>query len=86
MLAGISLALSSLNMISTHKGKLVVLTLDDIYSRYIEFLPLLTPNAMTWSFSLVTLFFHALPSELQEAVHLGGYVLPDLSTLLTSYL
>ena len=74
MLADISLALSSLKMISTHKGKLVVLTPDDLYSRYIEFLPLLAPNAMTWSFSLVTLFFHALPSELQEAVQSGGYV------------
>ena len=73
-------------MISTHKGKIVVLTPDELYSRYIEFLPLLAPNAMTWSFSLVTLFFHALPSELQEAVQSGGYVLLDLSTLLTSSL
>ena len=73
-------------MISTHKRTLVVLTPDDIYSRYIECLPLLAPNAVTWSFSFVTLFFHALPSELQEAVQSGGYVLPDLSTLLTSYL
>ena len=47
MLADISLALSSLKMISTHKGKIVVLTPDDLYSRYIEFLPLLAPNAMT---------------------------------------
>ena len=73
-------------MISNHKEKLVVLTPDDIYSRYIEFLPLLAPNAMTWSFFLGTLFFHALPSELQEVVQSGGYVSPDLSTLLTSYL
>ena len=86
ILTNISLALTPLKAISNHKGKVVVLTQDDLYSCYIEFLPLLTPNAMTWSFSLVTLFFHALPSELQEAVHLGGYVLPDLSTLLTSYL
>ena len=86
MLADISLALSSLKMISTHKGKIVVLTPDDLYSRYIEFLPLLTSNAMTWSFSLVTLFFHALPSELQVAVQSGVYGLPDLSTLLTSSL
>ena len=58
----------------------------DLYSYYIEFLPLLAPNAMTWSFSLVTSFFHALPSELQETIQSGGYVLLDLSTLLTSYL
>ena len=62
----------SLKMISNHKEKLVVLTPDDLYSRYIEFLPLLAPNAMTWSFFLGTLFFHALPSELQEVVQLGG--------------
>ena len=65
------IALSSLKMISNHKEKLVVLTQDDLYSRYIEFLPLLAPNAMTWSFVFVTLFFHALPSELQEAVQSG---------------
>ena len=44
--------------------------------------PLLSPNDMTCSFSLVILFFNALPSELQEAVQLGGYILPDFSTLL----
>ena len=27
--------------------------------------------------------FHAMPSELQEAVQLGGYVFPDISTLTT---
>ena len=59
-------------MIATHKGKLVVLTLDDLYSRYIELLPLLASNAMTLSFFFVTLFFHALPFELQEAVQSGG--------------
>ena len=32
---------------------------------------------------LVTLFFHAMPSELQETVQLGGYVFPDISTLTT---
>ena len=32
------------------------------------------------------IIFHALPSELQEAVQLGDYVLPDLYTLLTSHL
>ena len=86
MLADISLASTSLKMISNHKGKVIVLTPDDLYSRYIELLPLLAPNAMTWSFPLVTLFFHALPSELQETMQSGGYVLPDLSTLLTSHL
>ena len=64
MLADIFLALTSLKMISNHKGKVIVLTPDNLYSRYIEFFPLLTSNAMTWSFSLVTLFFHAVSSEL----------------------
>ena len=72
MLTDISLVLTSLKIISNHKGKVIVLTPDDLYSRYIEFLPLLVPNTMTWSLFLVTLFFHALPSELQEAVQSGG--------------
>ena len=37
----ISLALTSLKMILNHKGKFIVLTPDDLYSRFIEFLPLL---------------------------------------------
>ena len=41
---------------------------------------------MTWSFFLVILFFHAMSSELQEAVQLGGYIFPDISTLTTSLL
>jgi len=48
MLADISLALTPLKMISNHKEKVVDLTPDGIYSRYIELLPLLVPNAMTW--------------------------------------
>ena len=57
-----------------------------MYIRFIKFLPLLAQNAMTWSFSIITLFVNALPSKLQEDVQLGGYVLSDLSTLLTSHL
>ena len=48
MLTDIALALTSLKIISNHKGKVIVLTPDDLYSRYIELLPLLAPNAMTW--------------------------------------
>ena len=68
------------------RNKKISLTPDDLFSRFTEYLPLLSPNAMTWSFCLVTLFFHAIPSELQEAVQLGGYVFPNISTLTTSLL
>ena len=72
-------------MVSNYKAKVIVLMPDDLYSRYIEFLSLLAPDAITWSFPLVTLFFHALPSNLREAMQSGRYVLPNLSTLLTSH-
>jgi len=72
MLADICLALSSLKMISTHKGKLVFLTLDDLYSRYIEFLPLLASNTMTWSFSLVTFFSMRFPLSCKKLCSQGG--------------
>ena len=55
------------------------LTPDDLFNRYTKFLPLLSQNALTWSFTLVTLFFHALSLELHEAVRFGGYILPDRS-------
>ena len=71
ILTDVSLALVSLNMISNHKGSTIVLTPDYLYS-HIEFIPLLAPNATTWSFSLVALVFNAIPSELQEAMQLGG--------------
>ena len=70
-------------MIDNHRGRTILLTSDDLFSRYIEFLTLLPPNTLTWSFILVPLFFHPLPLELQEAVRLGGYILPDLSRLST---
>ena len=60
------------------------LTPDDLLSRFSEFLPLISPNATTWSFSLVTLFFNALHHELQETIELGGYLFPNMSTLATS--
>ena len=61
MLDDISLALMSLKMISKHKGKVIALTPDDLYSCFVGFLPLLAPNVMTWSFSFVTLFFMHFP-------------------------
>ena len=86
MLADISLALSKLKMTYILRNKKISLTPDDLFSRFTEYLPLLSPNAMTWSFFLVILFFHAMSSELQEAVQLGGYIFPDISTLTTSLL
>ena len=77
------LALAKVKMTYILRNKQISLTPDDLFSRFTEYLPLLSPNAMTWSFFLVTLFFHAMPSELQEAVQLGGYVFPDISTLTT---
>ena len=76
-LADISFALSSLKMGSHHKGRNISLTPDDLFSLFAEFFPLLSPNAMTWSFSLVTHFLNALPHELQNTVELGGYLLPN---------
>ena len=64
ILVDISLALSKLKMTYISRNKIISLTPDDLFSRFTEYLPLLSPNAMTWSFCLVTLFFHAMPSEL----------------------
>ena len=86
MLADISLALSKLKMTYILHNKKISLTLDNLFSRFTEYLPLLSPNAMTWSFCLMILYFHTMPSELQEAVQLGEYVSPDISTLTTSLL
>ena len=57
MLADISLALSNLKMVYNHRRRMISLTPDDLFSRYTEFLPLLSPNTLIWSFILVTLFF-----------------------------
>ena len=62
------------------------LTPDDLYGRYIQCLPLLLSNAITWSFSLVMLFYHTLPLELQDAIIKDGCHLPNLSLFLTKAL
>ena len=59
-------------MIYNYRGRIISLTPDDLFSCYTEFMSLLSPNALNWSFSLVTLFFIALPLELQETVRLGS--------------
>ena len=41
---------------------------------------------MTWSYSLVTLFFHVFPTDLQDAILKEGYNLPNLSFLITKSL
>ena len=57
MLADISLALSKLKMISTVRGKKKYLTPDDLFNSFTAFLPLLSPNTMSWLFCLVTFLF-----------------------------
>ena len=82
----ISLALSTLKLEYYYKGNLISLTPDDLYRCYIQYLPLLLSDAMIWYLSLVTLFYHALPLDLQDAIIKDGYHLPHLSLLLTKSL
>ena len=85
ILTNITLALSFLKMVSHHKGRTASLIPDDLLNRFVEFLPLLSPSTVTWSFSLNTLFFNALPQELQVAVQQGGFIFPNLFTLIASF-
>ena len=64
MLANISLVLFNLKMIYNYGERTISLSTDDLFSRHTESFPLLPQNALTWSFSLVILFFHDLPLEL----------------------
>ena len=86
MIADISLALSKLTIVYFVRGNVFSLTPDDLFSNFTVFLPLLSPNAMSWSFWLVTLFFQALSMELKETVQLRGYFYSDISKLTTSLL
>ena len=54
MMHDIYLALSELTLVSKVNGKLI-----SLYQRFIEFSPLLPPNATDFYFSLVTLFYNA---------------------------
>ena len=56
VLHNIYLELSGLKLLSKVNGEIISLTLDILYQRYVEFLPLLLFNATSWSFSLVILF------------------------------
>ena len=47
--------------------------------------PLLSPNATSWSFSLVNLFYNAINVELQESIKIDEYILPNNSTLSTLF-
>ena len=85
MMHDIYLALSSLKLESRVNGKTITFTPDSLYQRFIEFTPLLSPNATSWLFSLVTLFYNALSVEFQESIRLDGYILPNNSTLSTLF-
>ena len=85
MMHDIYLSLSSLKLESRVNRKTTYLTPDSLFQRFIEFTPLLSPNATSWSFSLVTLFYNALGVELQESIRLDGYFLPNNSTLPTLF-
>ena len=76
MLADSSFALSKFTMNYTVRSKRIQLIPDELFGRFTEFLPLLSPNTIILSFCLVTLLFHATPSELHGAAQLGGCVFP----------
>ena len=84
MMSDISLTLSNLKL--EYRGNVITLTPDYIYRRYIQYLPLLPSDTMIWYFRLVTLFYHALPLDLQDAIVKDRYELPNLSLLLTKFL
>ena len=50
VLADIFLVFSSLKIVSHLKRRKASLTRDDLFSRFVEFIPLFSPNAMTWPF------------------------------------
>ena len=56
IMSDISHAFTTLKLEFQLRGKNITLTPEDIYRRHIKYLPLPPSNAMTWSFSLVTLF------------------------------
>ena len=70
-MSNISLALLNLKLQLQFKGKHTTLTPDDLYRHYIQYLPLLSSNEMTWWFSLVTLF-HSFPVDLQNTISKEG--------------
>ena len=53
-LHNIYLALSELKRFYKVNGKIIPLKADTLYQRFIELLPFLPPNSISWSFSLVT--------------------------------
>ena len=73
VLVDIPIALFSLKVVSNYKGRTIYFTPDDLFSRFTKFLSLLTLNAMTWLFSIVTLFLNSLPLEIYEVVQLEGF-------------
>ena len=82
MMSDISLTLSNLKLEYRFKSNLITLTPDDLYRRYIEYLLLLPSHTMTWYFSLVTLFYYALPLNLYNAIVKDRYQLLNLLLLL----
>jgi len=76
MMSDISFALSSIKLEYRYKGNFISLTPDDLYRRYIQYLPLLPSDAMAWSFSLVTLFYNVFPLDLQNAIIKDGIIFP----------
>ena len=85
MMHDIYLALYGLKLNFVHNKRIISLTPDTLYQRFIELSSLIPPNTTSWSSSLVTLFYNALSVELQEAIRLDGYTLPNNSTLATLF-
>ena len=73
MLVDIYLVLYKLKIVYNYRRRKNSLIPDNLLRHFIEFIPLFSPNAMSWSLSLVTI------------LQLVGYILSNLSTLTTSF-
>jgi hypothetical protein len=63
-------------------GHWINLTPDELFAAYTDLTPLLPTQISLWGLNLVTQFFDALSSDLQESIHTDPlYSSPDLSTL-----
>ena len=86
MMSDISLSLSNLKLEFRYKGNVITLTPDDLYQHYTQYFILLPSDAMTLSFSLVTVFYHALSLDVQDENIKDGNQLHNLSLLTTKSL
>ena len=75
--------ISILKQVSQQRGRRIVLHPAQLFDEFLVLVPSLPDNAAAWSITLCRCFYDGLTQDLQDKMEDDGFILPDLTALIS---